>query len=91
MTGSTVIIEIHSFRGIIRAGGPLGVVYTLGFVSVMYAPFLLSEWLRERVSALQGLTASHRLVEMACVGDEAGKRSNVSVRTDVPHTTGRKK
>jgi len=53
MTGRTLIVEFHRYRGLSRAGGPLGTVVTLGWVSASFLPFLLSKWLRTRTNALR--------------------------------------
>lgn len=53
MSGRTLILEFHSYRGFGAGGGPLGSVLTLGFISVSWLPFLLSKWLRVRLNAMK--------------------------------------
>ena len=76
MNGSTVLIEIHGYRGFGIVGGAFGRELHLGFITVFYVPLLLSEWLRERIYKLKSVSGdSHGFVEMACVGEEPRKPS----------------
>lgn len=73
MKGATVILELHGWRGVKRAGGPLGTVLTVGWLSVSYLPFLLSTWLRSRVNALKNAVSSKEVpprAEMGCWGED---------------------
>lgn len=70
---STVVIEFHGYRGISRVGGPLGEITTLGFISISWMPFLLSDWLRQRVGAMKNALKPERFPEMAAYGDEPVK------------------
>lgn len=72
MRGS-LIIQWHSYRGFDRIGGPLLSVVTLGWVSVSYLPFLLTDWLHAKVNALKGALRSDETpprAEMSCWGTE---------------------
>jgi hypothetical protein len=69
MTGRTLIVELHSWRGIGLIGGPLGTVLCLGFVSIGWLPFLLSHWLKQRLAAMKNAVGSDKFpprVEMSC-------------------------
>lgn len=79
MTGRTLIVELHRWRGLKRSGGPLGTVLTVGWVSVSYLPFLLSAWLRARVQSIRGAISERSFVEMACAGEDPDQR-----RTNYP-------
>lgn len=56
--GRSLIIELHGWRGIKRDGGPLGQATTLGFITILWCPFLLSEWVRIRADALRNVLRS---------------------------------
>jgi hypothetical protein len=51
--GATLVIEMHGWRGVKRCGGHLGMVVTLGFVSVCFVPFLLSDWIEVRITGMR--------------------------------------
>lgn len=73
MTGRTLIIEGHGWRGFKRSGGPLGTIITIGWVSVSYLPFLLSAWLRVRLDAMRNAVVSKNVpprAEMAVWGED---------------------
>lgn len=56
MTGHTIIIGLHAFRGFRREGGPLGAILIFGWVSLSYVPFLLTQWLRGKIDGLRAVT-----------------------------------
>lgn len=85
MTGSTVIIEVHGYRGFQIEGGPLGRVLIIGFVSVSYMPFLLTDWLNERIAKLKSVAGSRGFVEMAAWDESRVERTNVSVFQKFPN------
>lgn len=87
MSGHTLIIEAHGWRGFHIEGGALGRVLICGFVSVSYVPYLLTDWLKERVSKLKSV-AAHARVEMACAGEDPVERINHGKPIRVP--SGRK-
>lgn len=68
--GTTLIIEFHDWRGVGRAGGPLGAAITFGFISVSYVPFLISEWLKARTGKMVNALKSKRFPEMDCFGEK---------------------
>lgn len=53
MSGSTLIIERHEWRGFKTVGGELGIAKTRGFWTFTYCPFLLSQWIEQRLSAMK--------------------------------------
>lgn len=73
--GRTLIIEGHGWRGFHIDGGSLGRVLIVGFVSVSYVPYLLTDWLKDRIAKLKGVTGSHARVEMAAYGEDPVERS----------------
>lgn len=85
--GRTLIIEAHGWRGFHIDGGALGRVLIVGFVSVSYAPYLLTDWLKDRISKLRSVAAPVR-VEMACAGEDPYERINHGKPLRVP--SGRK-
>ena len=73
MTGRTLIIECHHWRGFAKTGGPLGMATTMGFITVTWCPFLVSSWLKARVLRMRNaLNTSHvpPTVEMASWGED---------------------
>lgn len=75
MSGSSLIIQFHGWRGFGVVGGPFGREVRLGFVSVCYVPLLLTDWLRERIDALKKVTGESRgFVEMASYGEDSPQR-----------------
>lgn len=74
MSGATFIIEAHGWRGFHIDGGALGRVLIVGFVSVSYVPYLLTDWLKDRVSKLRSVAAPSR-VEMACADVDSVERT----------------
>lgn len=77
MAGSTVIIEVHGWRGFHIVGGPFGRILVCGFVSASYMPFLLSERLKQMIGKLKNVAGDSRgFVEMA-----AWNESSDNVRT----------
>lgn len=70
MTGSTLIIELHTWRGVGIAGGPLASTLMLGFASVTWIPFLLTEWLKTRVGAMRNALKGSRFPEMDAFGEK---------------------
>ncbi len=85
MTGSTLIIELHSWRRPQMFGGLFGRVYCMGFVSITYAPVLLSDWLKERIDALKSVVGGSRgFVEMAAWDESRVERINEPKSPHVP-------
>lgn len=70
MTGATFIAEFHRWRGFSRAGGPLGMATTLGFITVSFVPFLLKEWLKTRLDGMKNALKRGRVPEMDCFGEK---------------------
>ncbi len=87
MTGRTVILELHGWRGFHIDGGALGRVLIVGFVSVSYVPYLLTDWLKDRIGKLRSV-AAHARVEMACADVDGLERINKGRPLHVP--SGRK-
>lgn len=87
MSGHTLIIEAHGWRGFHIDGGALGRVLIVGFVSVSYVPYLLTDWLKDRISKLRSV-ATHSRVEMACADVDGLERINRGRPLHVP--SGRK-
>ncbi len=88
MTGKSIIIEVHGWRRPKMSGGPLGRVLCLGFVSVCYAPFVVSDWLQKKITELRGVANPHARVEMACADVDGLERINKGRPLHVP--SGRK-
>jgi hypothetical protein len=85
VTGSSLIIEIHGWRGIAHAGGGLLTWTTLGFITFAWCPFLLTERLREMIDKLKNVAGESRgFVEMACVGEDRIERVNGGKPLHVP-------
>lgn len=72
---ASVLIEVHGWRCPKMSGGFFGRVFCLGFVSVCYAPFLVSDWLQKKITGLRGVANPHARVEMACAGEDAVERT----------------
>lgn len=83
MSGKTLIIEAHGWRGLHIDGGALGRVLIVGFVSVSYVPYLLTDWLKDRISKLRSV-ATHARVEMACADVDGLERKNPSFAAKFP-------
>lgn len=49
----TLSISCHEWRGFGFVGGLLGTILVLGFISVQCVPFLLEEWLRDKLANLK--------------------------------------
>ena len=58
MSGSTLIIERHEWRGFKTVGGELGIARTFGFWTVTYCPFLLSAWLEGKMDLMRSVLRS---------------------------------
>lgn len=84
MTGRTVILELHGWRGFHIDGGALGRVLIVGFVSVSYVPYLLTDWLKDRIGKLKGVAGSRAFVEMAAFDEEGPQQVKGSKVTNVP-------
>ena len=66
VSGATLIIEVHGWRGFHIEGGPLSSVVVVGFLSFSYMPFLLSERLKKMIAKLKNVAGDSRgFVEMA--------------------------
>jgi hypothetical protein len=56
--GRTLITQWHGWRGFAREGGPLGVATTVGFFTVCWCPFLVTEWIKSRANAIKNAIGS---------------------------------
>jgi len=71
--GASVLIQFHGWRGLGRDGGPIFSLVKLGFVSVSFMPFLISERLRAGLNALKNAVSSGRVpprAEMSAWGED---------------------
>lgn len=86
MTGSTLIIEAHGWRGFHIEGGPLSSVVVVGFLSFSYMPFLLSERLKQMLCKLKNVAGDSRgFVEMAAYDERADNVRTPSFLAKFPH------
>jgi hypothetical protein len=53
--GRSLVFEVHGWRGLSAGGGPLGSVLGLGFLSIQWVPYLVSEKMRRVTEALKRL------------------------------------
>lgn len=85
MTGQTLILEFHGWRGVTLAGGGLFTWTTLGFVTFAWCPFLITERLRDMIDKLKKVTGESRgFVEMACADVDGLQRINHGKPLHVP-------
>lgn len=73
MKGASVLIQFHGWRGLGRDGGPIFSLIKLGFVSVSFMPFLISERIRAGVNGLKNVLKSKFVpphAEMSAWGSE---------------------
>jgi hypothetical protein len=68
--GASIIIEFHGWRGLTLAGGPFGRVLVLGFTSLTWVPFLLSEWIATRALKLKNVLKGSGFPEMSAFGED---------------------
>ena len=83
--GRSIIIEVHGWRGFHIDGGPLGTVLVVGFVSASYMPFLLTDWLKDKIARLKNVAGDTRgFVEMSAWDEGGSEQSNDSKGNVVP-------
>lgn len=51
----TLLLEIHGWRGLSAAGGPLLYLIIAGFFTVGFSPFQITKRLAELTQALRGM------------------------------------
>lgn len=74
MSGSTLIIEFHRYRGLSIGGGPLLRWVHLGFVSFTWIPMLFDEWLSGMIAGLRAVAKTQPHAEMDCFGEFESSR-----------------